>query len=352
VLAVGWTTLLWAWCSARFEMSASNAPRKLLLLPLLAFPWLTSDFVRLGWWFRLSGAAFAEHGLTWAGFEVARSGTFLVVNGFRASVEAACSGLNGLQAMLVAGVVIAHQQLKHSRLFWWNLPLLVGAAWLANALRIVLASAWAASVAPAVAQAWVGPLHLALGWIALAAVFAGCAALFAFEFRLTRTGFRSLAHLPWLEAALVGYAVLANRALVGNWRVAPYDHLGWIALLIWLVPLLRRNPASAGARRMQIHRPLVAGLGLAAVLLGQFIEFNVARQTGLALILISLAPWRSPWIWAGCAGAWLSATGWMASRFAIDPTLFALCRVGVALVGVAAILYQPRPYTPILREVP
>jgi exosortase/archaeosortase family protein len=350
VQAAGWTALLWAWTSARFEMAASHAPRKLLLLPLLAFPWLAGDFVRVGWWFRLSGAAAAEQVLAWAGFDVARSGTFLVVNGFRASVEAACSGLNGLQAMLVAGVVVAHLQLRHSRLFWWNLPLLIGAAWLANALRIIIASAWAASVNPAFAQAWIGPLHLALGWIALGAVFIACAALFALESRLAVAGFRSLARLPWLEVALVGYALLANRALVGGWRVAPYDRFGWIAFLIWLVPLARRNPASTGARRVQVNRPLVAGLGLAAVLLGQFVEFNVARQTGLALILISLAPWRSPWIWAACACAWLPATGWLASRFAIDPTLFALCRVSVAFAGVASLLYHFPHYAPTLRE--
>lgn len=352
VQAAGWTALLWAWCSARFEMAAGNAPRKLLLLPLFAFPWLTSDLARLGWWFRLSGAAVAEHVLAWADFDVARSGTFLVVNGFRASIEAACSGLNGLQAMLVAGVILAHLQLRHSRLFWWNLPVLVGAAWLANALRIVLASGWAGSVDPAVAQAWIGPLHLALGWIVLGAVFAACGALFAFESRLSVTGFKSLARLPWLEIALVGYALLANRALVSGWRTAPYDRFGWIAFLIWLVPLGLRSPVAAGAKRMHINRPLAAGLGLAAVLLGQFVEFNVVRQTGLALILISLAPWRSPWIWAVCACSWLPAAGWLASRFALDPTILGLCRVGLASVGVASLLYPSPQASPILSEVP
>ena len=59
-LALGWTLCVYAWLSMRLTPEALHARRALFSLLLLAFPWVTLDGQRLGWWFRLSGAYATE----------------------------------------------------------------------------------------------------------------------------------------------------------------------------------------------------------------------------------------------------------------------------------------------------
>lgn len=348
LLAAGWTALLWSWISCRFTELPGQATRKLLVLPLLAFPWVATDFERLGWWFRLSGAGAAEHLLRAGGFEVLRRGTYLTIDGFAVSVEPACSGLNGLQAMLVAGTMLAYLQLRHTRLFWWNLPLLVVAAWTANLGRLVFASGVGASLEADVAARWVGPLHSVAGWFALCAMFGLCWTIFAAEERATRAAparpAREKARRPWLEMALLGYAVVRCRDLFSAWFSAPFDALGWVAFAIWLLPL------AFAARRHGLprfgaggHRGWFAGAGLALTFLGDAGDVNVGHHVGLALILIALAPRAGRTLWACGAVAWLPALGWAASRAGLTPQTIALARVALALGASMWSFYACRP---------
>ncbi|MBU6402036.1 MAG: archaeosortase/exosortase family protein, partial [Verrucomicrobia bacterium] len=165
VLGASWTALLWSWLSARTEPRPQAA--KLLVLPLLSFPWLATDFERIGWWFRLSGAAATERVLTWCQFDVSRQGTLLSVAGFTVSVEPACSGVNGLQAMLIAGTVLAYLKLRTSRLFWGSLPLLILAAWAANVVRITVSALTGIGLNAEAAVQQVQRWHWATGWLAL-----------------------------------------------------------------------------------------------------------------------------------------------------------------------------------------
>lgn len=172
--ALGGTLALGAWLLVRAEQPGRYGLCRLLLLPLLGFPWLAGAG-GLGWYFRLSGAWVAERCFSLTGLTLAREGTLLTVQGERLAVEAACAGLDSLQAMLLAGAVAAVMELDRSPRFWLSLPVLFAAAWLANTLRIVVISAAALSEGAAFAG---GTFHALSGIAVLAAIYLACLALF------------------------------------------------------------------------------------------------------------------------------------------------------------------------------
>jgi exosortase len=184
-LAIGWVAILWAWLSVRVENPQKVRVKQLMVLPLLAFPWITLDMQQVGWWFRLSGAVATEQVFRMAGYEAVREGTNLLIAGRPISVEAACSGMQTLQAMLIAGVIAAYIVLGNSRRYWMNLLVILPLAWLANTLRIIVLSLATIWVSPEFAQ---GAFH---DWGGLAVVFltfALCCGLFQWQKNRDRRG--------------------------------------------------------------------------------------------------------------------------------------------------------------------
>lgn len=171
ILTIGWTLLLWTWLVARTDPLKLPALRKLLILPMMAFPWVSLDADRIGWWFRLSGAWAAAKFFAFVGTNVTQEGTLLVINGLPISVEVACAGLNTLQSMLISGSVVAFLILGETNRYWWNLPLLVGISWLANTARIIMISAAAVLISPKFA---LGSFHQVGGWAVLIFMFGLC----------------------------------------------------------------------------------------------------------------------------------------------------------------------------------
>lgn len=174
LLVLGWNLLLAGWMLARIEKSRTEISR-LLVLGLLAFPWITLDIQQLGWWFRLSGAIVTAQIFDATGYAVVRDGTDLLVGGHSISVEAACSGLQTLQSMLIAGVFAATVVLRNSRFFWFNIALLIPLAWLANTLRILLLTAATLWKGRAFAQ---GSFHEFGGLAVVILMFALCCLIF------------------------------------------------------------------------------------------------------------------------------------------------------------------------------
>lgn len=172
---LGWTVALGSWLFFRSAPSRRSLMIRLMVLPLLGFPWLVGWAGGLGWHFRLSAAWVVEKCFAATGFALVRDGTLLSVQGEPISVEAACAGLGSLQAMLLAGAAAAAIEMGRSRNFWFCLPILFAAAWLANTLRVLIISAVALSTGRDFAS---GAFHGLAGWAVLMAVFAGCLALF------------------------------------------------------------------------------------------------------------------------------------------------------------------------------
>lgn len=177
-LALGWTFFLWSWLSMRLEPSTLNSVKKLLILPIMAFPWITLDADRIGWWFRLSGAWTAAKLFSAVGFNVVQEGTNLNVNGLPISIEVACAGLNTLQSMVIAGTVVDYIILGNSSLYWWNLPILVIMAWIANTFRIIVISFTALIISPEFA---IGMFHIWGGWLIILLMFILCWVIFSLQ---------------------------------------------------------------------------------------------------------------------------------------------------------------------------
>ncbi len=178
LLAVAWTYLFWLWLKRRTSVPHHASTYKLLVLPLLSFPWVTLDLQTLGWYFRLSGAFITAKVFQLIGLDVHYEGTNLLVNGLPISVEAACAGLNTLQSMLIAGSVIAYIILGETNRYWWNLPVLFAMAWLANTVRILMLSSVGLLFGPQVAM---GTFHTVGGWSILMLMFLGCWLIFQLQ---------------------------------------------------------------------------------------------------------------------------------------------------------------------------
>lgn len=171
LLALSWVMILWAWIKSSVEPESFPKIKKLLILPLIAFPWITLDLQPVGWWFRLSGAWTAAHAFSLAGYDVTQDGTNLLINGLPISVEAACAGLNTLQSMLIAGSIANFLILGETNRYWYNIPLLFVLSWVANTIRIIGISIVAITVSPEFAM---GDFHTWGGWGILVFMFILC----------------------------------------------------------------------------------------------------------------------------------------------------------------------------------
>jgi exosortase/archaeosortase family protein len=141
LFALGWTLLVWAWLKQRTPQDKHSSIKKLLMLPLMSFPWVTLDMQQLGWWFRISGAWVTASFFSLLGYDVKYEGTAISIDQLPINVEAACAGLNTLQSMLIAGTVMAYVILGQTNRYWFNIALIVAVAWIANTSRIILLSA-------------------------------------------------------------------------------------------------------------------------------------------------------------------------------------------------------------------
>jgi len=137
--ALGWTLALWGVLLR--QLPREDQPRIQALLPLavLSFPWVTLEAQPLGWLYRLTGAATVEALFRCAGVEVVREGMALNFGKLIVSVDAPCSGLNLLQALLLAGYALAAERgaLKSLRDALPLLPRLVVLTWVANTARLL-----------------------------------------------------------------------------------------------------------------------------------------------------------------------------------------------------------------------
>ena len=174
ILAIGWVLGWRAWLGGELAPDSEAVSWKPMVLLVCGFPWLGLEGQALGWWFRYSGAGASATLFEMMGFAVERDGTFLTVQGLPLAVDAACSGLHALQAMLVAGTVLALMVLPGPR-FWVGLALLPLLAWTSNLLRIMTLGVAGLTFGPDAAMGW---FHEWGGWAVLMVMFALCSVVF------------------------------------------------------------------------------------------------------------------------------------------------------------------------------
>lgn len=346
LLALAWTVATWSLLVLRLEPARRPTVARLLPLLWLAFPWLALETDWLGWYFRLSAAGVADRLFGALGFAVERQGVLVVVQGLPISVDPECSGLGVLQAMLIAGLVVAHRQFRASRGYWWVVPALVAAAWCANTLRVLLTTAVALSFGSGFAT---GRFHVLSGVLVLVLMFLLCLAGFSWVPWLLRFGRERVRGVPYgVRLAALLFCALLCADLVRTWHDSPFDRGGQAMLALWLLPVLAAllaswRTADAGVR--QAHIPSLPVLALVLLLVGTATSLNVLKHAALALAAAAFLP-LSGWtlLWFGLAVSWMPALGWVASGLGVKGVVG--LRLGLSLVAAAAGLLGLRRVPP------
>ena len=189
LFALGWSALLWSWLSVRVEPEKRQSLNRLMILPIMSFPWILLDGEMIGWWFRLTGTWATGTLYSFSGFNVVQKGTSLLVQGFPIDVSASCAGLNTLQSMLIAGSGVAYIILGNHHAYWLNIIFLVIFSWVANTLRIMTICWAAVTISPAFAS---GIFHQLGGWLVLFIMFTLCSIIFSLEKSLLQHSERSM----------------------------------------------------------------------------------------------------------------------------------------------------------------
>jgi hypothetical protein len=334
LLAAGWTAMLWSWVSAVFVDPAEGPTRRLLALPLLAFPWLVTDFARVVGWMRLTSATVTEKLLVWFSIPAERDGALLWGNGVRITIEETSVGANGPQIVLLAGTALAFLRLGRRPGYWWHLPVLALAAWLSATLHLLFASLAAGWVDAGAAGSGFGWMLEVSGWVSLLISLAFCHTVFgAMAHPAPRRGYAPVARARrWpVEIIVLAGVFFAARGLVPAWRWTPYDLLGWLAFTVWLVPIwwtARQSREEGPYLGFSVAALVVLGTGVA-------LETNSLRYVALALALAAFHPPEARWVWLAAAAAWMPGIGWLGSRYGFTPNQFAVARVAVAAVAAA-----------------
>ncbi len=332
LMALSWMVLLAIWMHTFVTPHAFRHRWQLLVLGLLAFPWVNSDGQTIGWFFRLSGAYTIEHAFRALGFVVERQGTMLLIQGLPISVEPACAGLGVLQAMLIAGAVVIYTQCRRNSDFILGLLFLPVMAWLANTTRIFTLSATALTFGSDFARS---AFHTWGGWVALCAMFVVCCAFFSKVSGYSSAGGSQslMTRRNIAVTAMVLYAAWSSRSLYSFWRDDPYGHTGWIAMLIWLSPLL------AKPIRLAKGSDALLLIGLACTLLGHVLEIHAFHYAGLALIAGSAAGWHAgTLVWVAASVCWMPVLGYLAKAAPAQTVCIARIVMAVAFAAVLLLL--------------
>lgn len=139
---------------------------------------------------------------------------------------------------------------------------------------------------------------------------------------------KSAKPFPFVELAILMFAAWQSRDLLNAWQHSPHDHFGWLALLVWLAPLLVQL-----ARGVKLSaNPFMMGAAIIGGTLGELTELHFFGHLALALVIAAWfkISWRSL-LWLATAVAWMPVFGWWLANFS-GGTIFAF-RLLLALAG-------------------
>ncbi|MES2706234.1 MAG: hypothetical protein V4726_06465 [Verrucomicrobiota bacterium] len=130
------------------------------------------------------------------------------------------------------------------------------------------------------------------------------------------------------------YAVWQSRDLSHAWMDSPYDKAGFLAFLIWCLPVLlkiwRESPMRMGWFAAGVLISLAGSIG----------ELNFVKYAGLAVVTCGfLPPGRVSWVQLAGAVCWMPLLGWVISSGGV--TAVNSLRVITALVTVFVVLRPP-----------
>jgi hypothetical protein len=133
---------------------------------------------------------------------------------------------------------------------------------------------------------------------------------------------------PLVELAILAFCAWLSRDLLNAWRHSPHDKFGWLALLIWLVPVV------VSQARQGRNSANVFFLG-AAIVMGAFGDLSEFHFLGHVALAFSIAAWLpvtlGSVVWLVTALAWMPVFGWQTAHFSDGSILF--LRLALVLAG-------------------
>lgn len=118
-----------------------------------------------------------------------------------------------------------------------------------------------------------------------------------------------------ISLGVVAYCGWQSLDLLGAWRTSPFERFGWVALLLWLVPIFAGYASKAAMAGVPNSNPVLLWLGLGLSFVGTIGEANALHYAGLACALAGTLPWswkQFPWLLS--AIAWMPVFGYLVSH--------------------------------------
>jgi len=143
---------------------------------------------------------------------------------------------------------------------------------------------------------------------------------------------------------VVAWCAVQSDGLLLAWRTSPFDYLGWVALLLWCLPLVSqclRPDLEFEPGRIEY---CLMGAALLVSLLGSMTSLNALKYLGLALAIVALHRWSPANIlWFLGAAGWMPAFGYFAARsipLAAPANLYLTLALRVVIALGAVILHR------------
>ena len=153
---------------------------------------------------------------------------------------------------------------------------------------------------------------------------------------------------PTIKASwgITVFCLAISGPLFASWIHSPYDHLGWLAFSIWLLPIaLIRNPDSIestcgsltnsrpdGSSTKHATPIALSWSGLIFGTAGNMGELNALKYIGLSFAIASLRRWSGiPMCWMCASISWMPFFGWLARD--LQPSTVTGLRIFLASSG-------------------
>jgi len=152
-----------------------------------------------------------------------------------------------------------------------------------------------------------------------------------------------------LQTLLVALAVTiycgwSAREMVNSWWHTPFNRLGWLAFLIWLLPLIRET-----CRRRIEPLPVLLWGGLACSLVGTIGEQNSLCYVGVACALAALPQWSFAvrLLWLAASVSWMTIFGYFMQRASVSGANVMRLRLIAVACAISLILFLTRRRSPV-----